>query len=188
MAVFWRNTRSAWGVIARSIHWLLAVLILLQFGLGKFAEGMAASPSKIDAFVWHKSIGVTILLLVVLRLAWRLTDPPPPPPATIPPRETKLAAAGHFLLYVLMFAVPISGWLSSDASRIPFKAYFAVPMPDLVEANRSLQETVATVHEAFTTALLVLVLIHVAAALRHHFGLRNDVLRRMLLGRTKETG
>ena len=187
MTVYWRNSEAAWGAVARSFHWLVAVLIVVQFGLGKVAEGMSASPSKIDLFVWHKSIGVTVLLLVVLRLVWRLADPPPVHPATIPPRETKMAAAGHFLLYVLMFAVPISGWFASDASRIPFKAFFAVPMPDLVEANRSLQDLAAGVHEALTTTLLAVVLIHVAAALRHHFKLRNSILLRMLPGRKKES-
>ena len=143
---------------------------------------MALSPAKLDTFVWHKSLGVSVLFIVLLRLAWRLFDKPPAAPESVPGRETKLAAIGHCLLYGLMIAVPVSGWWVSDTSRVPFEAYFAIPMPDLMETNRATQETAETVHEFLTNALLALVVIHVLAALRHHFRLRDDVLRRMLPG------
>ncbi len=182
-----RNSIETWGTVAKSFHWVIALLITAQFALGKIAEEMKLSPLKIDLFVWHKSIGVTVLLLVVLRLAWRLTHPTPAPPANSPGWETKLAATGHFLLYVLMFAVPISGWWISDASRVPFKAYFAVPMPDLIEMNRNVQEIAETVHDALANALLVVALVHVAAAVRHHVVLKDDVLRRMLPGQRRIT-
>ena len=166
-----------------SLHWIVALLILAQFVIGNVAEEMRLSPAKLDAFVWHKSIGVTVLVLVILRLAWRLFNPPPSPPPGNPAWETKLAAVGHWILYVLMFAVPVSGWWISDASRVPFEAFFTLPMPDFIEVNRSMQETASEVHEALTKALLLVVIVHVAAALRHHFGLRDDVMRRMLPGR-----
>ena len=158
------------------------MIILVQFVIGRIAEGMSVSPAKIDTFIWHKSLGVTMLLIVLLRLAWRLFDPPPAPPQRVSSRETKLAAVGHCLLYVLMFAVPLSGWWVSDASRVPFEAFFVVPMPDLIAADRTTQETAATVHEILTNVLLAVATIHVTAALWHHFRLRNDVLRRMLWG------
>ena len=182
MTIRWRNTERSWGAAARTFHWLVAAIILVQFVLGKVAEGMSISPAKIDTFVWHKSLGVTVLLIVLLRLAWRLFDSPPDAPAGIPPRETKLAAIGHWLLYVLMFAVPLSGWWVSDASRVPFEAYFVVPMPDLIATDRAAQETASTVHEILTNALLAVAAVHVAAALWHHFYHRNAVLRRMLTG------
>jgi cytochrome b561 len=182
VTIRWRNTENSWGAAARSFHWLVAGLILVQFVIGKIAEGMSLSPAKLDTFVWHKSLGVTVLLIVALRAAWRLFDAPPAPPGGIPPRETKLATIGHWLLYVLMFAVPLSGWWVSDASRVPFEAFFVVPMPDLIATDRDTQETAATVHEILTNALLAVAAIHVAAALRHHFYLRNDALRRMLPG------
>ena len=178
----WRNTEKSWGAAARSFHWLVAAIILVQFVVGRIAEGMPVSPAKIDSFVWHKSLGVTVLVIVILRLVWRLFDAPPAPAEGIPPRETKLAAVGHWLLYVLMFAVPLSGWWVSDASRVPFEAFFVVPMPDLIATDRATQETAATVHEILTNVLLAVAAIHVAAALWHHFRLRNDVLRRMLWG------
>jgi cytochrome b561 len=144
---------------------------------------MKLTPAKLDLFVWHKSIGVTVLLLAVLRLAWRLANPPPALPAATPPWERKFAAAAHWVLYLLLFAVPLSGWWVSDASRVPFKGFFFLPMPDFIATDRALQESAAEVHEVLTMTLLIVVLGHVAAALRHHFLLRDDVLRRMLTGR-----
>ena len=183
MTLMWQNTRDAWGAIAKSFHWLLAVLILGQFVIGKIAEASRLSPFKLDAFVWHKSIGVTILLLVVLRTIWRWRNPPPKTLAKIPGWETSFANAGHKILYALMFAVPLSGWWVSDTSRIPFKAYFVLPMPDFFEVNRSMQEIGESVHDVLTTALLLVVGVHIAAALRHHYVLHNEILRRMLPGR-----
>lgn len=184
MTVRLRNSADSWGAVARGFHWLIAALILAQFAIGSIAEEMKLTPAKLDLFVWHKSLGVTVLALAVLRLVWRLVNPTPVPPPGMPNWEHKLAAIAHGLIYVLIFAVPISGWLVSDASRVPFKAYFVVSMPDFIARNHDLQEAAAEVHEALTTTLLLLVILHVAAALRHHFLLRDDVLRRMLTGRS----
>ena len=181
-----RNTDNTWGTIAKFFHWTLAILIFLQLALGKYAEALDLSPHKLDMFAWHKSVGVSILLLVVLRIAWRLANRPPSPPAGLSKYETRLAQIGHLLLYGLILAVPVSGWIASDTTRVPFKAFFVIPMPDLLEADRSLQDTAASIHEGLIVALLAVVLLHVAAALRHHLLLRNDVLRSMLPGnRTK---
>jgi cytochrome b561 len=178
------NTADSWGAAARGLHWLIAALILAQFVIGSIAEEMKLTPAKLDLFVWHKSIGITVLLLAVVRLVWRMGNPPPLPPAGMPGWERRLAAVAHWVIYVLIFAVPLSGWWVADASRVPFKAFFVVPMPDLIATDHALQESAAEVHEALTTALLIVVIVHVAAALRHHFLLHDDVLRRMLTGRS----
>ena len=182
MTIRWRNTEETWGATAKSFHWLVALLILAQFVIGKIAEDMALSPAKLDMFVWHKSLGVSVLIIVLLRLAWRLIDHRPATPDDVTGHETRIAAIGHFLLYALMIAVPLSGWWVSDTSRVPFDAYFTIPMPDLLETDRTAQETAETVHSVLTNALLAVVGVHVLAALRHHFRLRNDILRRMLPG------
>ena len=183
MTIRFRNSSDSWGAIARVLHWLIAALILGQFVIGSIAEEMKLTPAKLDLFVWHKSIGVTVLALAVLRLAWRLGNPPPAAPAGTPRWERRIATVAHWALYVLLFVVPLSGWWISDASRVPFKAFFLMPMPDLIATDRSLQETAAEIHEVLTMSLLIVVLGHVAAALRHHFLLHDDVLRRMLTGR-----
>jgi len=183
MTMQFRNSAETWGATARGFHWLIAALVLAQFVVGSIAEDMKLTPAKLDLFVWHKSIGVTVVLLAVLRLAWRLANPPPATPAGTAPWEARVAAAAHWVLYLLLFAVPLSGWWVSDASRVPFKAFFVLPMPDFIATDRAVQEAAAEVHEALTMTLLIVVLGHVAAALRHHFVLRDDVLRRMLTGR-----
>jgi cytochrome b561 len=175
-----KNTEHAWGAIAKTFHWLLAILILAQLTLGKIAEETALSPFKLDLFVWHKSLGVSIVLLVLLRLAWRLGNPPPAAPPGIARLETILAKAGHTLLYALMFTVPLSGWWVSDASRVPFKAFWIVPLPDLLPADRAMQDLAEVVHGVSIKVLIVVVIVHIAAALRHHFLLKNETLRRML--------
>lgn len=179
----YRNSAETWGAVARGFHWLIAVLILVQFVIGSVAEEMKLTPAKLDLFVWHKSVGITVLALALLRLVWRLANPPPAMPAGTPGWERKLAAIAHWALYGLIFAVPLSGWWVSDASRVPFKAFFFLPMPDFIATDRALQEAAAEVHEALTITLLFVVIVHIAAALRHHFLLHDDVLRRMLTGR-----
>jgi cytochrome b561 len=176
----WKNTNHAWGAIAKSFHWLVAAMILGQLVLGRVADKSALSPAKLDLFVWHKSLGVTILLLAVLRLAWRLVNPPPRTPAGIPRFATLLAKSGHTVLYLLMFAVPLSGWWVSDSSRVPFKAFWIIPMPDFLPVDRSMQELAGQIHGLLISVLLAVVLVHTAAALRHHFVLRNETLIRML--------
>jgi len=174
------NTEHTWGSVAKSFHWLIAILILGQLVLGTVAVESRVSPLKLDLFVWHKSVGVSILLLVILRLAWRLKNSPPAAPGGSTAWEKRLARLSHGLLYLLMVAVPLTGWWVSDTSRIPFKLYWAVPVPDLMAPNHDLSEFAASVHGALTTLLLAVVVVHSLAALRHHFLLRNDTLSRML--------
>lgn len=175
-----RNSEHAWGLVAITLHWLLAALIIGQLALGSAAEEAPVSPAKFELFVWHKSIGVTILVLVAFRLAWRLVNPTPSLPAETPAVERMLARGGHILLYGLMFAVPLSGWIVSDTSRIPFRIFWSVPTPDLMAVDKGISEAAADVHEGLVTFLMIVVLIHALAALRHHFIKRNDVLRQML--------
>lgn len=174
-----KNSVDNWGLVARLFHWLIALLILIQFILGRIADALPISPRKLDLFVAHKSIGISILLLVGLRIVWRLANALPQPLAT-GRWERRLAAAGHALLYALMLAVPLTGWWVSDTSRIPFKLFWSIPVPDFMAANRQMSELAGEIHEFLTTTLLVVIVLHVLAALRHHYVLRNDTLRRML--------
>jgi cytochrome b561 len=181
-----RNRDDAWGAVAKTFHWLFAVVILAQLVLGKVADDAKLSPLKLDLFVWHKSIGVTLLLLAVFRIAWRLANRPPSAISAGTRWEHWAAMASHTLLYVLMIAVPISGWWVSDTSRIPFKAFWLVPVPDLLTADKAASQVAGLVHGILTKTLLVLIALHLAAALRHHFILRNDTLRRMMPSRRRE--
>jgi len=179
------NTERAWGAVAKAFHWLVAIAILAQLTLGTIADEARLSPLKLDLFVWHKSIGVSILLLVIIRVAWRLGNPPPAAPDGVAAWERRLARISHGLLYLLMIVVPLTGWWISDTSRIPFSLYWVVPVPDLMAPDRDLSELAADLHGVLTKLLLAIVIVHILAALRHHFLLHNDTLLRMLPFRQK---
>jgi cytochrome b561 len=176
------NTRSSWGSLAKGFHWLVAALIFTQFALGWIAEEWHRSPTKVDLFVWHKSIGILVLLLVVLRLCWRLASRPPAPP-DMPRLERAGAALSHALLYLLTIAMPLSGWVINSAANFPLKLFWLVPLPAIAVPGKALQESAEDVHLVLFWLLAAVVMVHVAAALRHHYVKHDDVLTRMLPGR-----
>jgi cytochrome b561 len=176
-----RNTLDAWGSPAKLFHWVMAALILAQIALGIAAVNWRISPTKLELFVWHKSVGVLILALVALRLAWRLANPTPGLPA-MPAWESIAARASHALLYALMIALPITGWIVNSAANIPFRIFWMVPLPAIVAPDKALADQVAAVHGWLAGVLAVVLVVHVAAALRHHFVKHNSVLVRMLPG------
>jgi cytochrome b561 len=176
------NTARAWGTLARGFHWTVAALIFAQFALGKIADEWPRSPTKVDLFVWHKSTGILILTIVVLRLAWRAATRTPDPPADSSRLERRAAAASHALLYVVMIAMPLSGWVINSAANFPLKLFWLVPLPAITPPGKDLQELAEAVHGALAWTLAALVAVHVAAALWHHFIRRDDVLTRMLRG------
>ena len=171
---------TRYTTIAIALHWLIALLIFCNFPLGLYLEELALSPSKLKLLSYHKWVGVTIFLLVVLRLVWRATHVPPPLAATIPRWQQLVAHGVHFLLYVLLFAIPVSGWLMSSAKGVPVVYLGLVQLPDLVGKDKELGELLEEVHEVLNFGMLALVGMHIAAALKHHFINRDDTLRRML--------
>lgn len=175
-----RNTEARFGAVAQLFHWTIVALIITQFTLAQIFDGMKLGKEKIDLIVRHKEIGMTILMLAVLRLVWRLMNPAPVLPSTLKPYEKMLARATHFLLYFLIFAIPLSGWIMSSAANIPVSYFGVFNFPDLTGADKSLVKTTKTIHEILTISLLVVASLHVLAALKHHFILKDDVLLRML--------
>ncbi len=170
------------------LHWLVALLIFVAFPLGVYMHELPLSPRKLELYSYHKWIGVTIFLLVGLRLAWRATHVPPPLPEGIAAWQRRASAAVHGLLYALMVAIPLTGWLMSSAKGFQTVWFGIVPLPDLVEKNRELGDLLAGVHQTLNFALLGLVILHVAAALQHHFIERQPFLQRMgPVGKTKES-
>lgn len=171
---------TSWTAPARFFHWLIAALILLQVGLGLAAVGWPLSPAKLSLFVWHKSVGMLILALVALRLLWRLSHPAPALPADTPAWERGAARASHFLLYVLLLAIPLSGWVIASASGIPFRIFRLIPLPAIAAVDKPTADAAAIVHFWLLVVFVPLLAVHVGAALRHHYVKRNDVLVRML--------
>lgn len=176
-----RNSLERWGLVSKLFHWLMAVAFFVQIALGWCAVSWPLSPFKINLFVWHKSLGILILLLVALRLLWRLINKTPTPPSNMPVWERLTAHISHTLLYMLMVLVPLSGWVISSASIIPFRVFGVLPLPAITTPNQATEELAKTAHFYLFVALAMIVLVHIAAALHHHFVKRDDVLKKMLL-------
>lgn len=168
-------------VMAIVLHWLAGGLIVATFPLGLYMSDMALSPRKLQFYSYHKWTGIVILLLVVLRLLWRVTHRPPALLAGTPRWQENSAHAVHFALYGLMLAVPLSGWLMSSALGFQVVLFGILPLPDLIAANKATGHLLKTVHEWLNYSLLGFVMLHVGAALHHHSILRDGTLRRMLI-------
>lgn len=170
-----------YGYTAQTLHWVMFALIAGAFGIGLWMAGLPIGPQRFRAVPWHKAIGITILALLVLRLAWRLWHPAPALPATMPAWERHAAHVSHWLLYLLMLAVPLSGWLMSSALGFS-TVVFGWTLPNLLERDRALGDALKTAHYFLNKTLLALILLHVAAALKHAFLDRDGVMQRMLPG------
>ena len=173
-------TPNRYGPVAIALHWIAAVLILTNLAFGLYLVGLPLSPQKLRYFSYHKWIGVTVFLLSAARLLWRVFHPAPALPATMPDWEKRAAHVSHFALYVLFFAAPLSGWLFSSANGFQTVYLGVLPIPDLLPKNKELAEVLKIAHHWINYTLAAVIALHVAAALKHHFHDRDDVLVRML--------
>jgi cytochrome b561 len=171
--------RPVYTRTAVALHWFIALLITAGFTLGATMTDLHMSPRKLKLYSYHKWIGITVLGLVLIRLLWRVTHPAPPDEPM--PRWQRIAAhVTHWLLYLLMIATPIVGWLYSSASGYPVVYLKLWQLPDLVAKNKKLADVLVQVHGLLAWTLFYVVLLHVAAALKHHFFDRDATLKRML--------
>ena len=170
---------------AIALHWLIAAMILISVPLGLYMTSLKLSPEKLKLYNWHKWAGVTIFMLMMIRCAWRVVyaPPPPPSPASTPAWQRQAARVTHFLLYALLIAIPLSGWLMSSAKGFQTVYLGVIPLPDLLDRHKELGELLEQVHRLLNYAMIAAVSVHTATALKHHFIDRDDVLRRMLPGR-----
>jgi cytochrome b561 len=173
-------TASHYTRTAVGLHWVVAGLVLTAVFMGWTMTEMAVSPQRLKVYNWHKWVGVTILLIAAARLAWRLRHPAPPLPATMAPWEQRVANGTHILLYVLFFAAPLTGWLFSSAAGFPVVYLGLVQLPDLVAKNRELADVLRAAHKWINYTMAALIVLHIAAAWKHHLVDRDDVLTRML--------
>jgi cytochrome b561 len=166
--------------IAIVLHWLLAIGLIYQLGLGLWMEDIPKTPPGLRAewFNWHKSIGIVLGLLIVLRGLWRLTHRPPALPDSMSVWQKRAAHANHALLYVCMMVMPLSGFLGSSFTAYPIK-FFGTPLPRLWEASADLKEVFGALHTASSYVLMVTIAVHILAALLHIIR-RDDIAKRML--------
>lgn len=165
---------------AKVLHWLMAILLFGLLALGFYMHDLPLSPEKLKLYSWHKWAGVTAFLLVAFRLLWRMANHPPALPASMPKIMQFAAHAGHLLLYVLMIAIPLSGWLMSSAKGFQTVYFGVLPIPDLLDKNKEVGDLLALVHKSLNLLFVAVLAGHIGAALKHHFIDKDDILTRML--------
>jgi cytochrome b561 len=173
--------QQRYTTVAILFHWLIALMIIGAFTMGVVMTDIPGiTPTKLKYYSWHKWAGVTILALATLRLLWRLTHAAPPYPASMPVWQKSAANALHGLLYVLMFAVPLSGYFYTLAAGYPVVYFGLFELPVLIAKNPELSPILKGLHYWLNMALAASVAAHVAAALKHHFIDRDGVIKRMM--------
>lgn len=175
------RNRDRWGPVSQALHWAIALLVLLMGTIGLTLDELPRSPDWFWVYDLHKSTGLLVLGLVVLRLAWRLYAGAPPPVPGLPRLQRIAAGVTHWLLYMLVLAMPVSGWLYDSASGLrPLRWYGQFAVPKLVAPDEGLADTLHDLHETLFMLLVAVVLLHVAAALWHHVFRGDATLARML--------
>jgi cytochrome b561 len=169
-----------WGPVSQLLHWTIVVLIVWMAYLGLTMTDLPNGPAKIGVYNLHKSIGLTILALVSLRVLWRAWAGAPLALQTIPRWQHRIAELTHIGLYVLLFAIPLSGWLVNSASGFPLRWFGLFPVPSIAARDHDLHDFAEDLHEWLFWALVVVALAHAAAAIYHHLFQRDATLARML--------
>lgn len=176
-----RNSRTAWGALSITLHWLIALAIIAMFVFGLYMTGLSYyDPWYHKAPALHKSFGIVILLLLLIRLGWRLANPVPAPLASHTPLEQRAASAVHTLLYLLLFALIISGYLISTAKGKPIEVFDLFQLPALFDPIEHQEDIAGTIHLVIAIIVMILAGLHALAALKHHFIDKDATLLRML--------
>lgn len=179
------NANKRYSTVAILLHWVLGTALVALFFFGTYMADLPFSPQRLKLFNYHKWAGISILILSALRLLWRLTHPAPALPAKIelamPGWQLKAHQLTHVALYALFFVVPLIGWAYTSAAGFPVVLFGLFQLPDLVGADKALAELIKPWHQISAFALAGLVVLHVAAALKHQFIDRDGLLKRMSL-------
>ena len=184
-----RNTAERWGRVSIALHWTIAALILLvQVPAGLTMNRVEPGLLQNILYDTHKMTGLTVFALVVVRLAWRWANPVPELPADLPPWQAGLARITHVLLYLLILAMPVSGFIYTAMGGFPVPLFYLVNLADFVPVNKPVAAVAEAVHVNLIWALLAVVVLHVAGALYHHLVRRDGVLRRMLSSKARLPG
>lgn len=176
MATVAAMDEAHYSAVARWLHWIMALLII-----GNLAGGFLHDIAPRTIMPLHKAIGITVLFLTVIRFGWRLTHRPPPMPASMPGWERALAHIGHMALYAVMILLPLSGWVLTSTGDYPLSYFGLFDVPKFaVEQSEAFEHVMEERHEMLAFVMIGLIVLHVAAALRHHWVLKDNVLTRML--------
>lgn len=174
------NTTNRYGAIAIFLHWLMALLIIGLLILGIVMVRLPISLEKLQFFGWHKEYGLLALALVFIRLIWRMGNRIPLLPLHVPSWQKLASTVVHYTFYVLMFAMPITGWLITSAAGLPVSFFGLFVLPDLIAPSDKLQSLFSVVHQWLGYGLIAIIFIHIGAAFLHHFIYKDDILKRIL--------
>jgi cytochrome b561 len=175
-----RNDAERWGGLSIALHWLTFLLVLGMATVGLLMVQMEPSPLKVQVYALHKSFGLTVLALTVLRLLWRASGRVPAPVPGTPAWQQRIASATHGALYALLLAVPLSGWWFNSAAGFPLRWFGLVKLPKLTGFDPAIKALARETHETLFFVLAGLVAVHAAAALWHHYRQHDRTLLRML--------
>src|SRR5215471_13569201 len=157
-----RNTTRSWGSVSKALHWIIVLLIINQWVIAERADSLPVGIAKLKALAWHKSFGLTVFALAVIRLVWRWTNPVPGLSTETRPWERLLAKVSHLLLYALIFALPLTGWMMSSAKNFPVSWFNLFQVPDLVAPSETLFKQMRDLHHLLFNVLVVVAVLHVA--------------------------
>ena len=166
--------------VAKLFHWVIVALLVMQVSIALVLPSVLPATAEGSLAAWHLSVGSTILFIMVLRLAWRLTHTPPPPPADLSPSLQLLSRGTHWAFYAILIVLPVLGWITANAYGATVHLFGLIPLPALVASDKAFAEAVGQVHGAVATVLLALMALHIAGVLYHAFVKRDRVAQRML--------
>lgn len=173
------NSANRYGVVTQALHWLVVLLVIVQFVLADIADDLPRGAEKLEWVARHRSVGLTIMVVALFRVAWRIFDRLPDP-VPMPAWQRKAATLSHWGMYALLFALPLTGWMMSSAEGARVVWFGMLQLPGLVVPSQQLGEALHEIHEVLATSLLVLAGLHVLAALKHQLLDRDRLLSRML--------
>jgi cytochrome b561 len=177
--ITFKNTETRYGIVAILLHWSMAIIIIGLLALGLYMTGLPTNPTKFKFYGWHKEFGMLVLMLVIMRLTWRLRSITPSL-AELPRWESFAARAAHWAIYGFLFAMPITGWLLTSAAGHPVSFFDWFVIPTLIPPDKALKHLFGTLHEWIAYGLIATVTLHVAAALKHYLINKDEVMQRML--------
>ena len=176
--MLWKNTESGYSLVGKLLHWVLAIFIISQIGLGLYLENAKIGVADLYLYGWHKALGMLAFSLIFVRIFWRLSTTAPQP-LGVQNFQAKLAKSLHRLLYVLMVVIPLSGWIASSASGFPMSFFNLFPLPAIAPVSEPIETAFFAIHDVAGKLLIVALALHMAGALQRHFIKRDATLHRM---------
>lgn len=175
-----KNTSKSYGTVHKSLHWIMAIMMIGLLAIGFYMSDLPSSPDKFELYGLHKSTGIIFFFLVILRFMWRIMNPVPELPDTVKGIHRLASHLSLWTLYGAMVLMPVLGYLMSSAGGHPVDIYGIIKIPSLVEKNKELASFAREGHEILAYIWLALIGTHVSASLYHHYALKNDILKRMM--------